>query len=367
MKIWLSRILWALVIFSTMTFNARAEVELKPNHPDVYVVKKSDTLWDISAMFLSKPWLWPEIWQANPQISNPHLIYPGDVLSLVYIDGKPQIVLNNGVIKLSPKVREVSRGEAIYSLPLAVIKPFLVGARVVSEKELDTAPYLVATDGEHLVASQGTRFYARDVDQANVQTGYALFRKGKEFIDPVTSEFLGFEAVHLGEADLVRLGDPSTFDITKSVEESRAGDRLMPVKQDYLLPYFFPHRSGSDIEGQILSVYEGVTQIGQYNVVVINRGTREGVEVGHVLTVWHKGAIVKDAVSRERRRNGDNYSILREVGDTFKGGNKKDLVTLPDEEAGDVMVFRTFEKVSLALVVNATRPLYILDRVKNPY
>jgi len=359
--------LWAVVVVFTLTMSAQAEVELKPNHPDVYVVKKSDTLWDIAATFLSKPWLWPEIWQANPQVTNPHLIYPGDVLSLVYIDGKPQIVMKKGIIKLSPQMRELSKGDAIYSLPLAVIEPFLVGARVVDEEQLDTAPYLVATDGDRLVASMGTRFYARGITDENVKNGYAIFKKGKEFRDPVTDEMLGFEAVHLGEAAFARAGDPATLDITKSLEEIRVGDRMLPINEEQLLPFFFPHRSSSDIEGQILSVYEGVTQIGQYNVVVLNRGTREGVEVGHVLTVWHKGEIVKDAVARERRRNSKDYNILKEFGETVNGGNKNDLITLPDEEAGEVMVFRTFEKVSLALVVKATRPLHVLDRVKNPY
>ncbi len=361
MKNWAFNLLLGALLGATIAANA---VELRADHPDVYVVKKSDTLWDISARFLDKPWLWPEIWQVNPQVSNPHLIYPGDVLSLVYIDGKPKIIRSSGAIKLSPTVREISRGEAIYSLPLETIRPFLVGARVVSEEELDTAPYLVATDGDRLVASQGTRFYARGLTEENTQVGYAMFSKGKKYKDPVTNEFLGYEAIHLGAADLARPGDPATLDVTESVKEIKVGDRLLPVDEEQLQPVFFPHSAGSDIEGQIISVYEGVTQIGQYNVVVLNRGTREGIEVGHVFTAWHKGPTIKDPVARERRSNGN---FFKGVSAAVSGGGNSDEVTLPDEEAGEVMVFRTFEKVSLALVMNASRPIHILDRVKNPY
>jgi len=341
--------------------------ELRKDHPDVYVVKKSDTLWDISAQFLDKPWLWPEIWQVNPQVANPHLIYPGDVLSLVYIDGKPKITRKPGVIKLSPSVREISRGDAIAALPLDIVKPFLVGARVVTEEQFETAPYMITSDGDHLVAGKSVRIYARGVENAEVQASYALFRKGDEYRDPVTQELLGIEAIHLGAATVVRGGDPVTLDITESVQEAKKGDRLFPVDAQHLQPYFYPHPAKSETNGQIISVYEGVTQIGQYHVVIINRGTREGIEVGHVFSVWKKGEMYEDKIAAERRKASGNYSALSEFAKSITGNSENDMVKLPDEEAGEIMVFRTFEKVSLALVMTASRPMHLLDKIHNPY
>lgn len=333
----------------SMSVYSASDVELRSGHPNVYVVQKGDTLWDISSQFLVKPWLWPEIWQVNPQVANPHLIYPGDVLSLVYIGGKPKIVRKRGILKLSPKTRVISQGDAIPALPLEQIKPFLVGARVVTAEQIDKAPYMLASDGDHLVAGKDVRIYARGLVDPEVTATYAMFRKGDEYKDPVTQESLGFEAVHLGTAKVVRTGDPTTLDITESVKESYKGDRLLPVDQQHLQPYFFPHVSKKVTDGQIISVYEGVTQIGQFNVVIINRGEREGVEVGNVFKVMRRGKMVED-------------NFAEDTG--FQG---KTAVMLPDEEAGEIMVFRTFEKVSLALVMTATRPMHIMDRLESPY
>jgi len=364
MKKWAFKLLLGLFVGVSALLGA---AELKNGHPDVYVVKKSDTLWDISAQFLEKPWLWPEIWQVNPQVQNPHLIYPGDVLSLVYIDGKPKITRKAGVIKLSPEIREISRGAAISALPLDVIKPFLVGARVVSKEQLNTAPYMLASDGDHLLAGKHVRIYARGVEQAEVQASYALFRKGDAYIDPVTQEVLGLEAIHLGEATVARTGDPVTLDITKSVQEMRKGDRLLPIDAQHLQPYFYPHAAKTETNGQIISVYEGVTQIGQFHVVIINRGTREGIEVGHVFSVWKKGEMFDDKIAKQRREESDDYSAFSEFADSITGNGKNDMVQLPDEEAGEIMIFRTFEKVSLALVMTANRPIHLLDKIRNPY
>ncbi len=364
MKKWAFKLLLGAFVGISALLSA---VELRRDHPDVYVVKKSDTLWDISATFLDKPWLWPEIWQVNPQVANPHLIYPGDVLSLVYIDGQPRITRKSGVIKLSPGIREISRGEAISALPLEMIKPFLVGARVVSQEQLDAAPYMLTSDGDHLVAGKNVRIYARGIKQAEVQASYALFRKGDEYRDPVTQELLGLEAIHLGAATVAREGDPVTLDITESVQEARKGDHLLPIDEQHLKPYFYPHAAKEETNGQIISVYEGVTQIGQYHVVIINRGTREGIEVGHVFSVWKKGEMFEDKVAKKRRRSAEDYSTLSELADTISGDAVDDAVQLPDEEAGEIMVFRTFEKVSLALVMEASRPIHLLDKIRNPY
>ncbi len=321
------------------------QVSLKDGHPDQYVVKKGDTLWDISALFLNSPWLWPEIWHVNPQVSNPHLIYPGDNLSLVYIDGKPQLRLQRGQrsVKLSPRARPESLDRAIPAIPLDAIEQFLSKPLVVSKDELANAAYVVSSVGEHLITGAGDKVYLRGIsdDSAAVQN---LFRPGSTYIDPDTGEILGYEAIYLGEGKISRNGDPSTLNLTRTTREVNIGDRALPVSQESTHAYFSPHPTSPDMDGSIISVLDGVSQIGQYQVVVINRGTREGVDVGSVMSIEQKGALIRDQVSQKRN----------------------EMVQLPDEYAGLLMVFRTFEKVSYAIVLKAIQALHIGDKVRHP-
>ncbi|MCO7226568.1 LysM peptidoglycan-binding domain-containing protein [Pleionea sp. CnH1-48] len=345
--------------------------ELRKDHPDFYVVKEGDTLWDISALFLQTPWLWPEIWHVNDQVDNPHLIYPGDVIALVYMDGQPRLIKNNtgeirmadGTVKLSPSVRELSRGDAITTIPLDAILPFLVGAQVVAEKDLKNAPYVVAGDEGRIANAEDNRVYVRGITQVE-HSKYAFFRRGERYVDPDTKEVLGVEAIHLGGGTKIRNGDPATIRIEKSVSEVMKGDNAWPTNEEQLRPYYFPHAPNENIDATIISVYNGVSQIGQYDVVVLNKGEREGLEVGHVLTVFQRGKEVEDRYAR------DNENVNKDSGfDRFLKviTNEKDMVTLPDEEAGSLMVFRTFDKVSMALILKAQRPLHVLDKAKTPY
>lgn len=331
-----------LMLALCMGMVVAATPELRPDHPDRYVVVKGDTLWDISAKFLRDPWYWPEIWQVNPQIANPHLIYPGDVLTLVYIDGRPRLMLERGG-KLSPRIRSEPLEGAIPTIPLEVIAPFLVGAQVVSQEEIDAAPYIVASVGEHIITGAGDRVYVRGLDAAALPR-YNVFRPGGPYIDPVTDEVLGFEAVHVGLANLQRQGDPSTMLLSETNREAIDGDRLLPIQEREVLPYFMPRPPEQAVNGQIISVYDGVSQIGQYHVVAINRGIRDGLEPGHVLAIYRAGELVEDPVTPD----------------------PNDVVQLPDERAGEMMVFRTFERVSFALVMRATMAMHVLDKVTNP-
>lgn len=323
--------------------------ELRADHPDTYVVKKGDTLWDISGRFLTKPWNWPEIWHVNPEIPNPHLIYPGDILKLVYIDGKPYLVkATDGTIKLRPKVRVLSEGEAITTIPLDIIRPFLINELVVDPSVFETAPYVVALGDERVISGGfDDRLYVRGLE-AGRGASYGVYRKGKEYRDPVTQELLGIEARYLANGSVSSTGDPATLEIQKSKLEVLKGDVVMPRNEDPLPPVYAPRPPSTEIEAQLISVYDGVTQIGQYNVVTLNKGERDGLEPGHVLTVYQRGKRVLDSVA-EKRGEDDPY------------------VTLPEERAGTLMVFRTYEKVSLGLIMDATRPMHLLDVARNPY
>ncbi len=320
-----------------------ADVALNPNHPDRYEVVRGDTLWDISAMFLRDPWLWPEVWYVNPQVSNPHLIYPGDILNLVYVDGKPQIRMQRGDGKLSPRIREESLENAIPTIPLDAIKQFLTRAVVVEEGQLEKAPYVVQGADEHVITGAGDRVYVRGIQDNNIAL-FDIYEPGGPYIDPVTKDVLGYEAIFVGTGPVQRFGDPTTIKLTETTREVRVGDRLLPADRSQPTAFFQPHATPPGTEGQIISVLDGVSQIGQFNVVALNLGSRDGMEAGHVMRIFQQGKVVRDIVSNK-------YS---------------DTVKLPDEDAGLVMVFRTYDKVSFGLVMKASRAIHLHDFVRTP-
>ncbi|MES2819300.1 MAG: LysM peptidoglycan-binding domain-containing protein [Pseudomonadota bacterium] len=325
---------------------AQAEVQLKDGHPDRYTVVKGDTLWDISGKFLRQPWKWPEIWHANPQVENPHLIYPGDQLSLVYIDGQPRLMLNRGesrgTIKLSPSVRSTPMAEAIPTIPLEAINSFLLANRIMDTPEqFQGVPYIVAGNAERVISGSGDRIYARGLLEPG-QSVYGIFRQGKTYTDPDTKEFLGINADDIGGGEVVaEEGDIATLMLTRSTQEVRLGDRLFPSEERAITSTFMPSAPEADVNGLILDVPRGVTQIGQFDVVTLNKGKRDGLSEGNVLAVFKTGETVRDRVT----------------GDSVK---------IPDERAGLLMVFRTYEKLSYGLVLNATRSLAVMDKVRNP-
>ena len=333
----------ALAVLATAAY--ADQVVLKDGHPDRHVVVKGDTLWDISGTFLDSPWLWPEIWYVNPQIDNPHLIYPGDVITLVYVDGEPQLRVQRGkgTFKLSPKVREERLDKAIPTIPIDAIQQFLTQPLVADKETMENAAYVVSSAGEHLIVGAGDRIYARGLadDQGD---RFHIFRPGDPYIDPVTNEVLGHEALYLGDSSVERFGDPATLKLARTTREINIGDRLMPMTQEDVHAYFAPHSPDASIEGSIISVVDGVSQIGQYQIVVLNRGSREGVDVGTVFEIYQAGDRIMDQVSKER-----NASIK-----------------LPDEKAGILMVFRTFDKVSFGLIMKATSALHVGDIVRTP-
>lgn len=323
---------------------AAADLPLVESPPSQYTVKKGDTLWDISGRFLKEPWRWPDIWGMNrEQIKNPHLIYPGEVIVLDYVGGQARLRKARGVgvpdtVRLSPKVRIEEKAQAIPSIPSAVIEPFLSRPLVVDKEGLAGAPTIVATENERVIVGAGNKAYVEGLDPAQGNV-WQVYRPGTVLRDPETQEVLGYEAIYLGDARVTRGGDPATVSFVRSTQEINKGDRLV-VAGDTVYPSYVPHAPDKQIKGRIMSVPGGVAEIGQNAIVTINRGTREGLEVGNVLAAYR-------------------------LGDTVKAPSGKQ-VKLPDERNGLIFVFRVFERVSYALVVQSLEPLHINDVVQTP-
>jgi hypothetical protein len=316
-------------------------VPLAEGHPNEYVVQVGDTLWDIAATFLKDPWFWPEIWYVNPDIANPHLIYPGDVLGLVTIDGQPRITnVRASTYRMSPQARVTPLSQAVTSIPFEDVAAFLSSGVILEKSQADSLPYLLETRGDHLIASAGNEIYVRGITGDQPSTRYNVIHVGDPLMDPDDNRLIGYHATMIGEGSLRRTGDPATVALTNSSQEAQMGDRLIPASVDVPLN-FFPRTPSSNIEGRIISVVGGVTQIGQYMVVVMNRGSNNGLSVGDVLSVFQVGEVVDDR---------------------FRGGSVK----LPDEKAGTVMVFKTYDRISYGLVMEATHAIHLLDEIRNP-
>ncbi len=314
-----------------------APVTLRPNAPLIYVVKKGDTLWDIANHFLLDPWQWPEIWYVNDQVRNPHLIYPGDVLKLVYgSNGQPQL----GVERVSPQIRESALEGAIPTIPIDAIRDFLRGPRFVTADELAKAPYLLAFADHHIIGGQGNLIFVKKLPK-DPESDWAMVRQGRAYRDPDDNKLLGYEGVPVGQAEIRELGDPATAVIAESAREALVGDFLLPVEPELFDANFYPHAPAGPVGGRIISVFDGVSQIGQYQIVAINRGASHGLEPGHVLHILQIGDKVSDPYGSRR-------------------------VQLPDQYAGQLLVFKTTPRVSYALVMSVIRPVHELDKVEKP-
>lgn len=322
----------------------RAEVELNDEVPETYIVKKGDTLWGISGMYLREPWRWPELWDVNPQIDNPHLIYPGDELYLVWEGGRPRLRLRRGRdVKLTPNMRVSPLDLAIPIIPLDEIGAFLLRHRILGARELNDAAYVVAGDQGHLISAPGDRIYGRG-PFPDGEDAFGIYRPGDVYRDPLTDELLGYQAQDIGNANLLSSSREQVkeLEINRVTEEVRITDRLLPMEERIIDATFHPRAPERVIEdGYMIAVDGGVTQIGTTDIVVLNKGLRDGLEVGQVLAIYQSGELVFDQVAQEN-------------------------VMLPDVRAGLAMVFESFEKASYAIVLKASRPLRVLDKVRNP-
>ncbi len=347
------------------------ELQLNPNHPTRYTVVKGDTLWDISARFLKSPWHWPKIWKINDQVSNPHLIYPGNVIVLRMVDGRPELsiegketgttkeavpsfsaaekdstagtetVPNDGrTTKLSPGVHSESLDSAIPTISPSSILPYLTRPLAVDSSELAEAGYVTIGLDDRIALGNKSQFYARGLDDPAIEY-YSVFRPGKAIHHPETGEFLAFEALYLGDAQLLELGDPSKLVVTQVKQEIVPSDRLLVAPRQVSAPYYYPHPPKAQVQGRIVSALNAVAELGSHSVVGISLGTREGMDEGTVLRIMRHAGKSKDPMTRK------NYA-------------------LPDEETGLLLVFRTYEKMSYGLVMSATQPVHLLDTVITP-
>ncbi len=319
---------------------ARGEpLQLQEGYPQEYVVVKGDTLWDISGRFLTKPWRWPEVWDVNPQIDNPHLIYPGDIIYLTWVDGKPKLRLKSGGDGIYPHARVSKLDPAINAIPLKDMHAFMSDNVVLEEELLKETPYVLGGRNERIISGAGDRIYARGEIEPD-QRMQNIYRPAKEYRDPDTNELLGYELTKVGEGQVVGTqGDIITLELDKSKEEVRVLDRVIPSPEGRIQSMFYPAAAPETSKGYILSVLRGVNKIGRYDAVAINQGERDGVKPGHVYQIFTKGETLKDPITKEP-------------------------VQLPSEEAGTLMVFKTYEKVSYALVMTATNVISIGDQLR---
>jgi len=326
---------------------------INSNAPDSYVVKRGDTLWGIAKVFLRDPWYWPEIWQVNPQIHNPHLIYPGDTLRLVYIEGRPTILLQRGgAARVEPRVRSQPLEAAITTIPYETVAAFMSKPTVLAKEQIKAAPYVLATRDLHVVMADGNTLYARGFSgPVEVGTHYNVVRVGDALVDPDDRRIVGYDGIFTGAGHVTRVGDPTTLIMTESARETEPGDKLFAGGVDVPLD-FIPSSPKTKTNGRIMLVSNGVTVIGQYEVVVINRGTIDGLAPGNVLAVFQSGEVIPDTANRGFLNSGSRL------------GSKK--VHLPDERSGTFMVFKTFEHLSYGLIMEATNIIRVGDRVVNP-
>lgn len=314
--------------------------------PDHHVVVRGDTLWGIAAKYLTTPWRWPEVWQMNrEQIRNPHWIYPGQVIVLDKVHGTMHLAGSGGesgnTVYLHPTVRVEQEHTAIPSIPQDVIAPFLAKPLVVDSAAMLSAPRIIAAKGDRVVLGRGDEAYVAGITDPSIKS-YQIFRRGIPLTDPDSGELLGYQANYLGVAQVVHAGDPATILITSFTEEINIGDRLIPSAQPVLVNYV-PHAPTQPIHGRIINTYAAVGLAGRDMVVSLNRGTNDGLEIGNVLAVHTKGRVINDTT------NGAPHTY-----------------TLPDERNGLLFVFRLFNRVSYALVLDANQGVEAGDTFTQP-
>ncbi len=330
---------------------------INPSAPKSYVVKRGDTLWGIASMFLRDPWLWPEVWYINPQVANPHLIYPGDTLALAYgANGRPQIILQQGgAARLDPRLRSNPLDGSIPTIPYAAIAAFLGRPSILTRDQVKNAPYVLAFRDLHEVAGTGNEIYIRNLSNAAERARYSVVHVGDPVRDPDDGTVVGYQGIYTGTALVSKPGEVTKAVLIDAARETLRGDKVMPSDTDVPLN-FAPSAPKLKVNGRIISVVDGTTVIGQYQVVAINRGARHGLANGTVLAIDRVGERVRDTYG-----NGASFTRKQDLGTSFAR-----RVKLPDERVGTILVFKTFDRISYGLVLGASDTIELQDAVHNP-
>ena len=337
-----ARIIATLLLTVAAGASAEADLRLADNAPERHIVVRGDTLWGISGKFIKDPWRWPEIWRLNSdQIKNPHRIYPGDVIVLVRgEDGNPQLKLAKPV-KVQPREYTEALREQISTIPQNAIEPFLSQPLVVEADTLEKEARIIATQEGRVYLGNGDHAFVANV-RSNAEL-WQVYRPGAPMKDPDTKEVLGYEAFYLGTARLIQPGEPAVMEMAGVKQEVGKFDRLVPATQPALITYV-PRKPEARVDAKLMSIYGGVGTGGRHSVIALSKGTRDGVEVGHVLALY---------------RSEQNYEQRNEKGE-------REQVTVPALRYGLAFVFRVFDRVSYALVMDAALPLSLNDTLRNP-
>lgn len=339
------------LLFLSCVVSGSDEISVKPGAPEVYTVQKGDTLWDISGLYLAAPWLWPRLWEVNPEIDNPHLIYPGDQIRLTFVNGQPRLSVHRGsaptvkgVKKLSPEVRRSSLAGAIPLIHTEDIASWVRQARIVDPRDLDQSPYIVAGEEDRMLLATGARVFVAGLPEERHRV-QGIYRPGQTYRDPDSGQVIGVEAVEVGVAHVEKSaganGEYSLATIVSLRQEIRAGDHLLPSEAMALAPTISPRAPEDSVSGEIIALGDDQTRAGRFAAAVINRGTTHGLMQGHLLTVSGPGRTVRDPKTGEK-------------------------ATLPGREKGHLMVYRSYPMMAYVLVLNASDPLLIGDQFESP-
>ncbi|MCE9680548.1 LysM peptidoglycan-binding domain-containing protein [Shewanella sp. AS1] len=347
----------ALTILSCSLVQADT-LTLKSGHPDSYVVKKGDTLWDISAHFLKDPWRWPKLWGANPQIANPHLIYPGDRLTLVFIDGEPRLVVKPHIRK-SPEGRTQSKDGAIPAIDLSLIEPYLVNNRVVDGEWFEEQPMVMGGESESKHHVMDDIIYV----QAELPEGQKLgvYAPGRQFTDEESGDDLGKEVILTASGRVIESGPISKVKLLSNLRETKAGYRVLPIEDDSLMSaYFMP--TAATINASVLASERKTREMGKWDVVYIDKGSNDGVEPGQVFSIFRDGVGIVI--------NGEGQPVKPEDRSTYEDLLSKissdNEVKMPDIYRGKLMVFKSFERVSMGLILVNEKPVRVKDKLVQP-
>jgi hypothetical protein len=321
---------------------------LKDNHPKTHEVVQGDTLWDISAHFLNSPWLWPRLWQANSQIENPHLIYPGDMLTLIWVDGEPRLSRKR-LKKLSPTPRLQEKQTAIPTIPLVSISAFLSRDHILDPALLAGAPRLLGDVNATPRFFEGDVFYGQgQYDKGKL---YGVYRLGEDYIDPVSKEFLGKQLIFIGHSEVSKNPNVSgtqqvtPHDFISSSREARQGDLILPIPEYTTLPaYFLPQSVPKKMQGQILAALNNSRAIGKWDIVVINKGQRDNIQIGSMFSILQPGPGI--LINKNRVAYQDDGSKFDQIGNPD--------IKIPAKRVGELLVFRVYDKVSIAMVMRST-------------